>query len=131
MTASFFFLILLFVCFCFCLLVKVYGFGLRVLGFCVRVGVSICFITKWICYTNKMKTKIYHLLLYSILRKASLEENYWSTLSHITRLIFLWNFIKIFNYLNNIWHRAFPVGPVVKTLHSQCRGPGFNPWSGN
>ena len=27
--------------------------------------------------------------------------------------------------------RDFPGGPVAKTLHSQCRGPGFNPWSGN
>ena len=25
----------------------------------------------------------------------------------------------------------FPAGPVVKTLSSQCRGPRFNPWSGN
>ena len=25
----------------------------------------------------------------------------------------------------------FPGGPVVKTQSSQCRGPGFNPWSGN
>ena len=25
----------------------------------------------------------------------------------------------------------FPGGPVVKTPRSQCRGPGFNPWSGN
>ena len=23
------------------------------------------------------------------------------------------------------------IGPVAKTLHSQCRGPGFSPWSGN
>ena len=23
----------------------------------------------------------------------------------------------------------FPGGPVAKTLHSQCRGPGLNPWS--
>ena len=22
-------------------------------------------------------------------------------------------------------------GPVVRNLHSHCRGPGFNPWSGN
>ena len=27
--------------------------------------------------------------------------------------------------------RDFPGGPVAKTPHSQCRGPGFNPWSGN
>ena len=28
-------------------------------------------------------------------------------------------------------HRDFPGGPVGKTSHSQCRGPGFYPWSGN
>ena len=27
--------------------------------------------------------------------------------------------------------RDFPGGPVAKTLRSQCRGPGFDPWSGN
>ena len=27
--------------------------------------------------------------------------------------------------------RDFPGGPVAKTLHSQCRGPRFDPWSGN
>ena len=27
--------------------------------------------------------------------------------------------------------RDFPGGPVVKTLHSQYRGPGFDYWSGN
>ena len=27
--------------------------------------------------------------------------------------------------------RDFPGGPVVKTLHFQCRGHGFDPWSGN
>ena len=25
----------------------------------------------------------------------------------------------------------FPDGPVAKTLHSQCSGPRFDPWSGN
>ena len=25
----------------------------------------------------------------------------------------------------------FPSGPVAKTQSSQCRGPGFNPWSGS
>ena len=25
----------------------------------------------------------------------------------------------------------FPGGPVAKTPHYQCRGPGFHPWSGN
>ena len=27
--------------------------------------------------------------------------------------------------------RDFPGGPVGKTLHSQCRGPEFDPWLGN
>ena len=27
--------------------------------------------------------------------------------------------------------RDFPGGPVGKTLHSQCRRPKFDPWSGN
>ena len=27
--------------------------------------------------------------------------------------------------------RDFPGGPVAKTPRSQCRGPRFNPWSGN
>ena len=27
--------------------------------------------------------------------------------------------------------RDFPGGPVGKTPCSQCRGPGFDPWSGN
>ena len=32
-----------------------------------------------------------------------------------------------------IRHRRviIPGDPVTKTLHSQCRGPGFNRWSGN
>ena len=25
----------------------------------------------------------------------------------------------------------FPGGSMAKTPHSQCRGPGFDPWSGN
>ena len=26
---------------------------------------------------------------------------------------------------------GFPHGPVAKILHSQCRGPRFDPWSGS
>ena len=39
----------------------------------------------------------------------------------------LWGIFK----LDIIHIRDFPGGPVGKTLHSQCRGPGVNPWSGN
>ena len=34
------------------------------------------------------------------------------------------------DYLNVV-RRDFPSGPVVKTPHLQCRGHGFDPWSGN
>ena len=27
--------------------------------------------------------------------------------------------------------RDFSGGPVAETLSAQCRGPGFDPWSGN
>ena len=27
--------------------------------------------------------------------------------------------------------REFPGGPVARTPHFHCRGPGFDPWSGN
>ena len=30
-----------------------------------------------------------------------------------------------------VTYRDFPSGPVVKALCSQCREPGFDPWSGN
>ena len=43
----------------------------------------------------------------------------------------MWNLKKI--YTKELIYKTgeFPGGPVVKTLHSQCRGPGFDPWSGN
>ena len=31
---------------------------------------------------------------------------------------------------NLIRSQRLPWGSVVETLHSQCRGPGFDPWSG-
>ena len=32
--------------------------------------------------------------------------------------------------INSQWG-DFPRGPVAETLCSQCRGPGFDPWTGN
>ena len=34
-----------------------------------------------------------------------------------------------YSYKRATWD--FPGGPVSKIPHSQCRGPGFDPWSGN
>ena len=35
------------------------------------------------------------------------------------------------NKIRNEKKRNFPVGPLVQTLRSQCKGPGLDPWSGN
>ena len=47
----------------------------------------------------------------------------------------LWNTagenIKWCSHFGKLFSRDFPGGAVVKTPCSQCRGPGFNPWSGN
>ena len=34
-------------------------------------------------------------------------------------------------YLNTLTFGDLPGGPVAKTVSSQCKGPGFDPWSGN
>ena len=34
-------------------------------------------------------------------------------------------------FKSKLHHWDFPAGPVVKTPHSQCKGPRFDPWSGN
>ena len=39
--------------------------------------------------------------------------------------------LQNFFILENWNSRDFPGGPVAKTPRSQCRGPGFDPWSGN
>ena len=36
-----------------------------------------------------------------------------------------------FPFLPKTQPRDFPGAPVAKTSRSQCRGPGFDPWSGN
>ena len=39
------------------------------------------------------------------------------------------------NHMKSFWEKAgawdFPGGPVIETLCYQCRGPEFDPWSGN
>ena len=35
------------------------------------------------------------------------------------------------NHLRIPTNQDFPGGPMSKTLHIQCKGPGFNPWSRN
>ena len=42
-----------------------------------------------------------------------------------------WTLHAITSILIRRRQRDFPGGPVVKTPCSQCRGPRFDPWSGN
>ena len=39
--------------------------------------------------------------------------------------------LEIKNILTEIKNGDFPGGAVVTTPHSQCKGPGFDSWSGN
>ena len=47
------------------------------------------------------------------------------------------SFVRLEMAVNSLTHffkvgfRDFPGGPVAKTPSCQCRGPGFNPGSGN
>jgi len=41
--------------------------------------------------------------------------------------IYIWS---LGEKLKNIDSQDFPGGSVARALGSQCRGPGFNPWSG-
>ena len=41
------------------------------------------------------------------------------------------SYTKVNEHFKRTWTQDFPGGSVAKTLHSQCRGPGFNPWLGN
>ena len=46
---------------------------------------------------------------------------------YLSTVLYFPCFLMIENYI----HKDLPGGPVGKTLPSQCRGHGFNPWSGN
>ena len=41
----------------------------------------------------------------------------------------LWALVS--SSIKNKTNNDFPGGPVVKILYSQCRGPRYDPWSGN
>ena len=43
-----------------------------------------------------------------------------------------WEITRVLGALCQEWEqRGLPGGPVTKISHSQCRGPRFDPWSGN
>ena len=67
-------------------------------------------------YAKKAFDKINHTFIFKTLRKLGREGNFLKLVKNIYK---------------NPTTGDFPGGPVVKTQHSQCRGPGFNPWSGN
>ena len=46
-------------------------------------------------------------------------------------IVFFYTSKRLENEIRIFYFRDFPGGAVVKTPCSQCRGPGFDPWSGN
>ena len=46
-------------------------------------------------------------------------------------LLWAGNMATWLHQLRNPRKGEFPGGPVVRALCSQCRGPKFDPWSGN
>ena len=60
--------------------------------------------------------------------------NNWNSCKCPTKGDQLNNLIKPHNVIlcsHEKWITDFPAGPVAKTPYSQCRVPGFNPWSRN
>ena len=54
-------------------------------------------------------------------------KKYWFLRNKETLMLF---FFLSFFYMKHRY-RDLADGPVAKTLCSQCRGPGFDPWSEN
>ena len=61
-------------------------------------------------------------------RKKALKrkQGIWSD-NTATQMLFIPFFTNLLFKWCKFWD--FPVSPVVKTLHSQCRGHGFDPWN--
>ena len=71
---------------------------------------------------------------------AGSQEGTWGLVGSEGVLIRLWQkrrdkpvqwFRWVAEQLLKYGCRGLPGGPVIKTPHTQCRGPRFNPWSGN
>lgn len=71
--------------------------------------------------------------LTSFLSRLRLNKGSMAKSLNITELIHHFDFVDEETDSKQLRVRVgkdFPGGPVAKTLRSQCRGPGFNPWSG-
>ena len=71
--------------------------------------------------------------LRSLVKAVSIQaECHSSFLSLPTKLVYISTWLPVHQKGDFKTHCGdFLGGPVAKTPHSQCRGPRFNPWSGN
>ena len=91
------------------------------------------------CWSDRLLpvklNKKFNILLHIFVRLPKMQHNssvLFLDLQNENKLIgFFLTITKKLEFLKNIKYRDFPGGPVAKTLHSQCRGPRFDPWSWN
>ena len=62
--------------------------------------------------------------------KTQKQPKYPSINEWIKKIWFIYT-MEYYSVIKKERNSDFPSGPVAKTLHTQCRGPGFDPWLGN
>ena len=77
--------------------------------------------------THKILHKIYIFFIKYIFKVLNLLSLSFSEY-HLLKIYVFNRLLK--KIIKGIWG-DFPSGPVAKTLCSQCREPGFDPWLGN
>ena len=63
----------------------------------------------------------------NLVNKKNVLPKIYKTASNLR----LHSYSKLICVCDKECHRDFPGGPVAETPCSQCRDPGFDPWSGN
>ena len=62
--------------------------------------------------------------------KTQKQPKYPSINEWIKKIWFIYT-MEYYSVIKKERNSDFSSGPVAKTLHTQCRGPGFDPWLGN
>ena len=93
-------------------------------------GAFVCAqVTEWLCVCVGGHILRFTKNLFSNMDELSFKSHRWTVFADIhVQVSFHWSDGKSGNTL---MEGDFPGGPVAKSLKSQFRCPGFNPWSGN
>ena len=88
-------------------------------------NIQLCVFKKWIFKRGKDKTKM---ASSNTLKRKKKKHGKWIEYTSIISIEYRTAFRY---YIKNYRFWDSPSGPVANTPCSQCRGPGFNLWSGN